>query len=203
MNEYYIYKFIDEYNKIIYIGKTKNMNKRIYQHFGTNGHLPRCCYDKVDAIFYANLQTRVEMDIYESYLIDKYRPQYNSMSIYEEDDISSIALPELNWNKYLIKNDKSTVEIIELLPQEDARNLLYKLDMEINRVAHRIEWSLDGLTEIVDEKNMKYLNNIKKEIAYLINYRNNYFNIADKDWKWLKQVGRLLVLLTTIISDIM
>lgn len=40
------------------------------------------------------------MDIYEIYLIDKYRPLYNKKSVYEQDEISSIILPELVWKEY-------------------------------------------------------------------------------------------------------
>ena len=54
-------------------------------------------------VFYSSLKTKAEMDIYELYLIDKYRPRYNIKSIYEQEEISSIILPELVWKEYQSK----------------------------------------------------------------------------------------------------
>ncbi|WP_416389558.1 GIY-YIG nuclease family protein [Paeniclostridium hominis] len=38
--------FIYENNKIIYVGKTNNLDRRFKQHF-TKGHLPEECYRSV------------------------------------------------------------------------------------------------------------------------------------------------------------
>ncbi|WP_378952600.1 GIY-YIG nuclease family protein [Pelosinus sp. sgz500959] len=99
-NDYVVYKFIDDNNQIIYVGKTIRLPARMVQHFKADSHLTDECYDNVKYIFYSSLKTKVEMDIYEIYLIDKFRPQYNIKSLYEQEEISSIVLPELVWKKY-------------------------------------------------------------------------------------------------------
>jgi len=99
-NDYFVYKFVDDNNQIIYIGKTIRLPARMVQHFKTDRHLTDECYDNVKSVFYCSLKTNAEMDIYEIYLIDKYRPHYNQKSVYEQDEMSSIVLPELVWKEY-------------------------------------------------------------------------------------------------------
>lgn len=99
-SDYFVYKFVDDNNQIIYIGKTIRLQARMVEHFITDSHLTDECYDNVKYVFYCSFKTNAEMDIYEIYLIDKYRPQYNKKSVYEQDEISSIILPELLWEEY-------------------------------------------------------------------------------------------------------
>ena len=112
-SDYFVYKFVDGNHQIIYIGKTIRLPARMVQHFRTDSHLTDECYNHVKYVFYSALKTKVEMDIYEIYLIDKYRPQYNVKSVYEQEEISSIVLPELTWEEYcsgsLDINEKGTI----------------------------------------------------------------------------------------------
>jgi len=101
--EYCVYKFIDKDNNIVYVGKSKRLAARMIQHFRTDGHLSNDCYDNVASVFYCKLNTKIEMDIYEIYLIDKYRPQYNTVFVYESNEISNIVLPQLEWCDYNLK----------------------------------------------------------------------------------------------------
>ncbi len=130
-SDYFIYKFVDDNDQIIYIGKTIRLPARMVQHFTTDSHLTDECYDHVKYIFYSSLKTKIEMDIYEIYLIDKYRPQYNIKSVYKQDETSSIVLPELVWEKYdsesldfkekrTIPNKKTAVEIEDICAIVDA-----------------------------------------------------------------------------------
>ena len=52
MKKYYVYRFLNNKNEIIYVGKSVNFINRMKQHFGSNGHLPKECYDNVDKIEY-------------------------------------------------------------------------------------------------------------------------------------------------------
>jgi len=122
-SDYFVYKFVDDNEQIIYIGKTIRLPARMVQHFKTDSHLPDGCYDNVKDVFYCLLKTKAEMDIYEIYLIDKFRPQYNEKSVYEQEEISSIVLPELVWKEYHNESldlkekcttpDKKTAAVIE------------------------------------------------------------------------------------------
>lgn len=100
---YYVYKFVDKNNQVVYVGKTKRLAARMIQHFRTDGHLSDDCYDDVASVFYCQLNTKIEMDIYELYYIDKYRPNYNVMGIYESNEISNIILPCVEWHDYHFK----------------------------------------------------------------------------------------------------
>jgi len=122
-SDYFVYKFVDDNEQIIYIGKTIRLPARMVQHFKTDNHLPDECYYNVKDVYYCLLKTKAEMDIYEIYLIDKFRPQYNEKSVYEQEEISSIVLPELVWKEYHNESldlkekcttpDKKTAAVIE------------------------------------------------------------------------------------------
>lgn len=99
-SDYFVYKFLDVDKRIIYIGKTIRLPARMVQHFKTDSHLTEECYDKVEYVFYSSLKTKAEMDIYEIYLIDKFRPHYNIKSVYEQEEVSGIVLPDLIWQEY-------------------------------------------------------------------------------------------------------
>ena len=77
------------------------MKARMVQHFKTDGHLSDECYDNVRSVFYCSFKTKVEMDIYELYYIDKYRPQYNTMLIHDNDEQSSLILHDVVWKQYI------------------------------------------------------------------------------------------------------
>lgn len=99
MREYYIYRFLDKNNNIIYIGKTKDIYKRINDHFGVKGHLPKDCYDTVERVEFATLYSYIDMNIYEMYLIDTIKPIYNTQFIFDEEE-SSLNLEELTFKPY-------------------------------------------------------------------------------------------------------
>lgn len=100
MQNYCVYKFLDENNEIIYIGKTRDINIRMLQHFGSNGHLPKECYDSVKKIMYFNCNCGADMDILERYYIDKLKPKYNvrdvNLSLSFSFQLDHIA----EWLKY-------------------------------------------------------------------------------------------------------
>ena len=71
---YFIYKYVYR-GEIIYIGKTKrDLSERIYEHSVELKFLP---YLNESKIYYFELPTHVEMDIYEKYLINVYMPKLN------------------------------------------------------------------------------------------------------------------------------
>lgn len=90
----FIYKYIDKNKKIYYIGKTKKINQRHYQHLQDEyGHLDMY-YFQCDIY---------EIDLYEALLIKKYKPKYNKQYL-EKIQINplvfSIEEPEwILWTK--------------------------------------------------------------------------------------------------------
>lgn len=74
----YVYRFLDKYENIIYVGSCGSMKDRMKQHF-TKGHLPKECYEMVEYIDFAKTQSRTEAYMYESYEIATIRPRYNTV----------------------------------------------------------------------------------------------------------------------------
>ena len=79
----FVYKFIDYDDNIIYIGKTNNIERRMQQHF-FNGHLDKSCYDNVHKIFFIKIDGKTNMDMMETFLINKYHPKYNEDKQFNE-----------------------------------------------------------------------------------------------------------------------
>lgn len=107
----YVYKFLDETGRIIYIGKTDNIHNRMKQHFSKNGHLSSECYESVVAVFYAAVPTKCDADILETFLINKYSPKYNTDKMfYQNIERSRYQLQEPQWNRYKFKEMDQVAE---------------------------------------------------------------------------------------------
>lgn len=76
-----VYRFLDSQAKTIYIGKSKNVHRRLFsQHFkksGAYGHLPAECYKATCKIEIIKCKDHAQAVAMEQYLIDKYVPKYN------------------------------------------------------------------------------------------------------------------------------
>lgn len=48
---YYVYKFLDKNDNILYVGKAKELLRRLNGH----NHLPKECYDSVEKIEYLHI----------------------------------------------------------------------------------------------------------------------------------------------------
>ena len=101
----YTYKFVNKYNEIIYIGYTgQTMAQRINQHF-TKGHLPKSVYEEVAKIEYIKHKTKSDAQVWEVYLINKYKPRYNTLN--KKNDMLTINLGEENWKVYQVLKQSS------------------------------------------------------------------------------------------------
>lgn len=96
----YVYRFIDGKGRVIYYGKTVNIDLRISQHFGGKGHLPNECYKSVAKIEYQKYKTESDSLIMETYYICKYDPKYNKQG--KSRDIPTIEFDENAWKTYRV-----------------------------------------------------------------------------------------------------
>lgn len=107
----YVYRFLDIYGNIIYVGKTENLVQRIRGHFSC-GHLPKKCYEETYKIQYIPMKSLVLMDMKELYYINLYKPKYNTNHIVSEPAIVIKEFASDVWIDYnkddlkLFKEDK-------------------------------------------------------------------------------------------------
>ena len=98
----YTYRFKDKYNETIYIGYTgQTMAQRMKQHF-TKGHLPNECYKNVCVIEYMKHKTKSDAQVWEVWLINKYKPKYNKLN--KKNDALTINLGDEDWKVYQVLN---------------------------------------------------------------------------------------------------
>lgn len=105
----YIYRFKNENQEVIYIGKTIDLENRIKKH----KHLDDKCYEEVETVEYITLNTIDDMDIAERYLIAKYKPKYNKIYKYTYitlsiNDLDNIIWTELKKHKF-IKDEEGLI----------------------------------------------------------------------------------------------
>ena len=127
----FIYKFISYDGDIIYIGKTNDIKKRMKQHFGPYPHLPKECYEQVEKIFIANVNSKYNSELLETYYINKYHPKYNSDKKYKEDDNNiELNIIEPEWKELIFKKIKTKmnsngIEFLDFNPPYLNKNLMY------------------------------------------------------------------------------
>ncbi len=76
---YHLYMFLDKDENPLYIGISKNLNRRIEaQHFKSlNGNLSQECIDETYSILYHIAFSEEDMKLKERYLINTLNPKYN------------------------------------------------------------------------------------------------------------------------------
>lgn len=96
---YYLYRFIDKNNNVIYIGRTNNIERRIIkEHFTSNTHISPECYLEVERVEYAEFNYESEEVAYEAILINQLRPKYNKQ--FKDNASFDIELPDIEWKEF-------------------------------------------------------------------------------------------------------
>jgi len=73
-----VYRFYDKKGKIIYVGKAKNIKKRVSSYFGKTLHgKTRVMINKVTEIRHTVVESESEALLLENNLIKRYQPRYN------------------------------------------------------------------------------------------------------------------------------
>ena len=76
-----VYRFRDENGKVIYVGKAKNLKRRVSSYFNKNHDSPkvRMLVTKIRDIQTVVVNTEWEALLLENSLIKEYKPRYNIM----------------------------------------------------------------------------------------------------------------------------
>lgn len=83
---YYVYRFLNSENSVIYVGKTK---QELHKRFDGHHHLPNECYSMVRRIEYIECPTETDMSIKELYYINKHRSNkvfFNRLDVAEPSE---------------------------------------------------------------------------------------------------------------------
>lgn len=110
MSNIFIYKYLGNDNKVLYVGKAVNWKKRLYEHNQEDKDM----MSKVSKIFTMKCNDKLEMDILEKYFIQYYRPVYNKKDIGYE--IPSIVPVHKKWE--LVKGEKEEKDKYHLLDEQ-------------------------------------------------------------------------------------
>lgn len=154
----FIYQFINNLNEIIYIGITKDLNSRMYQHFNNYGHLDSNVYKEVDHVLYSKVNSVNEAKIYEIYYISKLKPKHNTLIL--EDGETSLQLPELEF-KLFDENNNYTLNSDEI--KDD-------IDKNLKQITFFINWiETNCRVEIDDLNNYTNLSKDDKELLIMRN----------------------------------
>lgn len=99
MGYFYLYRFLDKNGKIIYIGKTNDIRRRILkEHFTSNTHKPPACYLETEYVEYAEFANESEEVAYEAILINQIKPKYNEQ--FKDKGMFDINIPQITWKPF-------------------------------------------------------------------------------------------------------
>ena len=115
--EHYVYKYT-YYGTIIYIGQTINLFNRHNQHMNEEQFLT---LDRNELkLYYFKVNHSSEMNIWETILINKYRPIYNKKSKFKDFDQRLLSFEEPTWHIYGLGSKSDLIE--ETLREEMSKN---------------------------------------------------------------------------------
>lgn len=125
-----VYRMLDSTDEIIYIGKAKNLKKRLTDYFDTSPKSPRIklMIQNISQIEITSTKNEDEALILEQKLINKIKPKYNV--IFRDDkSYPFIALSKHEFPKIFISREKNTKNIKDNLfgpypKKDDAYNNL-------------------------------------------------------------------------------
>lgn len=96
-----VYSFYDNFDNLLYIGKTNNLSNRMQQHF-KEGHLKREDLYKVKKIMYIKCNSDTDALILETILINYHNPPFNISHTKGECSLfdAKKVISDLKWNIY-------------------------------------------------------------------------------------------------------
>lgn len=131
---YYVYRFLNFNNEVIYVGKTCDLSKRIKGH----RHLPYSAYIETCKVEYTTFETYDDMEFAEKYYIMRFNPEYCIAHGNKRLSLSFSTLENKEWKPLNITTSwtkkmdveieslkrlrKANKEIIKELKKEFAKN---------------------------------------------------------------------------------
>ena len=104
------YQYLDSTGTVIYVGKAKNLKRRVYSYFSKE-HGPgktRVLVSKIADIRYVVVKTEEDALLLENNLIKKYRPRYNVLlkddKTYPSICVSNEYFPRVFSTRHIVRN---------------------------------------------------------------------------------------------------
>lgn len=154
---YYVYKHLDENNKVIYVGLTTDMKNRQASHKST-----ALWRDKIKSVEYCKVENSAIMNIFEIYLINKLNPEYNIKDKNNDNvDILDGIFHNFTFNKYINKESKGERKV-------DGVAKIKRLELIHRKVEKCNDW-LDKLFEVLNNTSSKPIKVVTRHgIEYLL-----------------------------------
>lgn len=113
------YRFLDTLENTIYVGSAKNIDRRLRSHFnGKQGHLGKSVYSQVARVEVCKCADYPSALALEQFLINKYKPRYNSKDKAHNINSKVVANPDTyesmeKWELYYkLRNlDKEKIDL--------------------------------------------------------------------------------------------
>lgn len=136
--EYVVYRYVSLYDEVLYVGKTTNLRQRFSAHKSEDMH--KECY----TVEYIELENEADIEIYETYYINKWLPKYNKAKIYS---LPSFQMPEQEWKVFYVNSDNDPRYSSEIKRYEemfkDINSLKFENILPMPRIVLK-DTSLDG-----------------------------------------------------------
>jgi excinuclease ABC subunit C len=139
-----IYQYLDENKVIIYVGKAKNLKRRVYSYFSKE-HEPgktRVLVSKIADIRYIVVNSEEDALLLENNLIKKYKPRYNVLlkddKTYPSICVQNEYFPRVFKTRKIIRNGSSYYGPYSHIPSMQALLALIKQLYPIRTCKHNL-----------------------------------------------------------------
>ena len=126
------YQYYDVNNEIIYIGKAKDLKKRVSSYFNKHHDSPKLkvMVPQIKKIEYIITDTEIEALILESHLIKKHKPKYNVL-LKDDKKFPYFVFTDEEYPRIIVtrKNNRNAIKGKYFGPYTDGRAMYATLDL--------------------------------------------------------------------------
>ena len=126
------YQYFDKDGEIIYVGKAKNLKKRVYSYFNKNHDSPKLKFmvPQIAKIQFIVTDNEVEALILESHLIKKHKPKYNVL-LKDDKKFPYFVITDEEYPRIIVarKSNKNKIKGKYFGPYTDSRAMYSTLDL--------------------------------------------------------------------------
>lgn len=126
------YQYFDKDGEIIYVGKAKNLKKRVYSYFNKNHDSPKLkvMVPQIAKIQFIVTDNEVEALILESHLIKKHKPKYNVL-LKDDKKFPYFVITDEEYPRIIVarKSNKNKIKGKYFGPYTDSRAMYSTLDL--------------------------------------------------------------------------